>query len=550
MPKLFLRNITQTQKLFLYGFQSREDLNEEMKKCLEKVNYRLKDMDIIQHAGKVSDVPAGLIHYYIEEKSIEGKFFYKNYTEERQENYFVDPVKSLESAIKKLNNPPYILIIKENEELVKREEEQKTDYRKSKYSQYNKYKTESEIPEALKYSPKDRKTKEEDKTTISGPSKTTIREQKKQINMQQPDLFDQPAEEQKQTNATPAIAATIPVTEKREGARSKKKEKLNNTELHQKYLSILWKLHGQTQEGSAINIKKFCKEHSTDKKIFDVLLKEDILQISKNKRPRHYKWITTAPNAAMVERITRKIRTGRKKYLKTGIQHVKGWKKGNFEKEENDIFIDLIKKKTPYTVISAVLNRTTRLLQKQKYKLKKRGVDLTPYPDHSPTLFDPKIQTTETAIIKPVRVIPTEEALQQAKKRKKKGQDKEEERGIFCGERKIEDGRVKTTTFKDGEKISEETSELASKSAPTSSHSDKSEMLMREYYERLIKDKDKKCRLDELKPILKLLRSQDTTKEAIARYIEGRALEINGFISEKRKRIKQAGEKESAVDKD
>jgi len=80
---------------------------------------------------------------------------------------------------------------------------------------------------------------------------------------------------------------------------------------------------------------------------------------------------------------------------------------------------------------------------------------------------------------------------------------------------------------------------LARLSSPNETKANEREILVRDYYEALIKDKDKKARLEELKPLLKMLRSSETTKEAIARYIEGRALELNGFIPAKQKRNKK-----------
>lgn len=187
-------------------------------------------------------------------------------------------------------------------------------------------------------------------------------------------------------------------TQTQEALTTSKKEKLNNTEYHKKYLDFLWYLHNKTfSEPVRLNLARECKAHSIDRRLIPVLIKEDILKITAGRKPKYYIWDGHNPDITMAERVVRLTRLSRKKHLKTGKQHINGWKKGRFEKEEEELFVKMVREGYIYPAISRALNRSIYLLRKHKYKLKKRGVDFSPIKPFSYTLFDqgemPKIET-------------------------------------------------------------------------------------------------------------------------------------------------------------
>lgn len=170
---------------------------------------------------------------------------------------------------------------------------------------------------------------------------------------------------------------------------NQKEGKLNNTEYHKKYLDFLWSLYNKTfSQPVNINLRKECKDAAIDRRIIPVLIKEDIIKVTPGRGPKFYTWAGHNPDITMCERVVRLIRLSRRKGLKTGKQQIKGWKKGKFTKEEEDKFIAMVREGYIYPAISSALNRSTYLLRKHKYRLKKRGVDFSPVKPFSYTLFD------------------------------------------------------------------------------------------------------------------------------------------------------------------
>lgn len=165
------------------------------------------------------------------------------------------------------------------------------------------------------------------------------------------------------------------------------REKLNNTEYHKKYLDFLWVIYVKTfPRASKLNLSFMCKEHNTDKRIMGVLIKEKILW--KNKGA--YLWTGNLPDVKVTERVVRQMRLSRKKHLKTGVQRVNGYKKGDFTKEEKETFLNLLQEGYNYGYIAEKLNRQVSLLRRYKHRLKKKGFDVSPAQFQSEQQFETK----------------------------------------------------------------------------------------------------------------------------------------------------------------
>lgn len=153
------------------------------------------------------------------------------------------------------------------------------------------------------------------------------------------------------------------------------KKKLNNTEYHRKYLDFLWVLYAKTYPTACkFNLSQECKDNSIDKRIIKVLFSEKTLWKNKGS----YLWTGNLPDVKLAERTVRQMRLSRKKHLKTGIQQVKGYKKGAFSESEKNTFVELLRHGYKYGYISTKLNRQTALLRKYKHRLKKKGYDISP----------------------------------------------------------------------------------------------------------------------------------------------------------------------------
>lgn len=372
MNNILLKNLSHYNDLYLYGFNDNEIMQEFVRDHLQKINFALGQMsNVIRYSGKPSEISEILAKDWVKESVIASpggaKYQYMDYgtLNSNSFSYVSNPIQSFISAVMRIGNPPYIVVVQ-----VKKIAEVDEHFPIERIVKPHK---------TYRYKPK----KKEPMFSIVPLKKTNHT------------LKDLP--QQSKLNYSTMENSVIPIVEaEHENSPTKKG---NNTGIYNKYYLFLCDLYTTVQAGNLLNTKKHCKFMNIDSRVINVLLKLNIITVTGRKNNKIYLWTGGKPDQNMTDRVVRLTRASRKKYLKTGKQHVKGYKKGKFTSEEEASFIDMIKQGLSYPTMCKRLNRTRKLLSKHKYRLKIRGVDLNPYPKEEATLFD-------NVELKPVDVVP------------------------------------------------------------------------------------------------------------------------------------------------
>lgn len=339
-----LKDLSTFRKLVLYGFEDEPSMMNKLSQSLEKVNYvRGEASTIIRYCGRVIDIPMPLLGDWLEEKVVQGEYLYKDYN--GQGVYLKDAKASFLTARNALKTSNYILILQEETGNTVR-----TVYKEPM----------GPLPASL--------------NKVYGRKKAVFKPIKP--NNPKPIYIQTSLMDKDQQNNT-----TNNISKDHKSDKEKK-----NVELYNKYLAFLNILFSNTQNFSMLSIPSYCKKHNVDKRIVSILVRDNILTI-KGSKNKAYKWAGGRPSLEMVDKVVRAMRLSRKKHLKTGKQQVKGYKKGTFTQEEENLFIEMVRQGCSYDTMCKRLNRTKKLLSKHKYRLKIKGVDLTLYEKPEETLF-------------------------------------------------------------------------------------------------------------------------------------------------------------------